>query len=38
LIRRVPLDASFAARLPNAQRVAFRKLCRAVRAGDRRSS
>lgn len=38
LIRRVPLDASLAARLPSSQRVAFRKLCRAVRAEDRSPS
>jgi hypothetical protein len=31
LIRRVPLDGAFAARLPRAQRAAFRKLWRAVR-------
>jgi hypothetical protein len=32
LIRHVPLDSSLAARLPSSQRVAFRKLCRAVHA------
>ncbi|HUP23312.1 MAG TPA: hypothetical protein VNB06_10280 [Thermoanaerobaculia bacterium] len=35
LIRRRPLDGSFAAALPRSQRAAFRKLCRAVRADDR---
>jgi len=33
LIRAVPLDATFAARLPKEQRVAFRKLVDAVRRG-----
>jgi hypothetical protein len=38
LIRRVPLDNAFAARLPREQRVAFRKLCRAVHAEARQRS